>query len=117
MQADGDKKIDLIKSRIFTIQKSSLKPASRLLTLEERTINMRMKALFKFSKIFSQCIKYVNSNDRLEVGTISNSHYNCKSFVITSVINQIVDIQLRTIPSGNTTSVAVNRRKAFEYFD
>ena len=117
IQANGGKKIIESKSKTFSIAKADLKATSLLESIDEKTINLRLKALFKFSKAFSRCTKYINSNDRNVVGSISYSHFNCKSFVIASVINQIVDLQLRTIENGPTTEIRVNRRKAFEYFD
>jgi len=45
---------------MFNIAKSDLKDSSPLKALDEKVINLRLKALLKFGKSFSQCIKYVN---------------------------------------------------------
>ena len=76
---------------------------------------MRSALLVKFSKAFSQALKYVTIDDREVVGSISHNHYKSKGLCVATAINQIVDRQLSSIPNGETPELNVNRRKAMEY--
>lgn len=100
---------------MFPFDKSTLKPTSTLTKIEEKAIQLRYSMLFVFSKAFANAVKYVSVEDKNEVGTISYNHFNCKSLVVSTVINQIVDKQLSSIPTGSTAGVKCNRRKAFEF--
>ena len=73
--------------------------------------------LFSFSKSFSQAVKYISPEEKNEEGTFSHRHFQSKHLVVSTVINQIVDKQLSSIPNGDTCSVKCNRRKAFEFHD
>ena len=92
-----------------------LKPESSLKEVEQRTIDMRLSLLVKFSKVFSRALKYVTVEDRQVDGTLSSYHYKNKNMVVITAINQIVDRQLEAIPDGSTPEVSVNRRKAMEF--
>ena len=52
---------------------------------------MRSALLVKFSKAFSQALKYVTIEDRELEGSISNYHYKSKGMCVATAINQIVD--------------------------
>ena len=108
-------KVEDCKAGMFHIAKSDLKQGSRLETVDEKAINLRMAALFKFSKAFSRCVKYVSVDERDVKGTISQKHFTCKALAVATVINQIVDGQLSSLPNGDTPEIRVNRRKAFEF--
>lgn len=84
-------KIQDCKSASFPFEKSSLKPGSPLEMIDEKVVQMRNRMLFKFSKAFSRCVKYISSEERNDVGTISQLHFQSKNMVIAGVINQIVD--------------------------
>lgn len=100
---------------MFPFEKTSLKPESFLMPIDENAIQMRQIMLFNFSQAFSRAVKYISVEERSEVGTFSFNHYKNKGLVVTTVINQIVDKQLSQIPNGDTCSVSCNRRKAFEF--
>ena len=51
--------------------------------------------LFSFSKAFSSAIKFVIPEEKNEEGTFSHKHFQNKNLVVASVINEIVDKQLR----------------------
>jgi len=107
---------DCLESMFF-VEKQDLSQSSTLLTVDERAIQMRNEMLFKFSKAFSQAVKYVSFEDRSTVGSISYYHFKSKNLVVSSVINKIVDKELQSIPNGDTPQISCNRRKAFEFFD
>jgi len=76
---------------MFPFESSSLKPGSPLEKIDVKVVQMRNTMLFKFSKAFSRAVKYISSEDRTEVGTISYLHFQSKGLVVSAVINQIVD--------------------------
>lgn len=76
---------------------------------------MRSELLLKFNKSFKNMIKYVNISQRNQAGSLSNMHYMCKSIALTSVINSMVDKQLKAIPEGGKPEINVNRRKAMQF--
>ena len=84
-------------------------------SMDLNAIELRSSLLLKFSKAFSQALKYVTISDREVEGTISYLHYKSKNMCVASSINQIVDRQLSSIPNGSTPEINVNRRKAMEY--
>ena len=62
--------------------------------VEEKAIQMRNMMLFKFSKIYSEAVKFISVDERNVKGTISCNHFAGKSYVVASVINAIVDRSL-----------------------
>ena len=80
---------------MFHFDKSSLKPESALITVDEKAIQLRFAMLFSFSKAFSSAIKFVSPEEKNEEGTFSNKHFQSKHLVVASVINEIVDKQLK----------------------
>lgn len=80
-------KIEDCKAGMFVYTKSDQKTQSRLDGIEEIVIQMRMTALFKFSKAFSRCVKYVSVAERDVKGSISHKHFRCKNLTVSTVIN------------------------------
>jgi hypothetical protein len=73
------------------VNKETLRPESSLQKYDQKAIDMRSALLVKFSKAFSQALKYVTIEDRELEGSISNYHYKSKGMCVATAINQIVD--------------------------
>jgi len=92
-------------------QESSLKE------IDLELIQLRKELLLKFNKAFSAMINYVNVQQRNVPGTLSNIHYERRSFSLASVINKMIDTQLNQISEGDRPEIQVNRRKAMAFAD
>ena len=102
---------------MFHVDKNELKAESSLANIEAAALQMRLSLLVNYSKAFNAAVKFISAEERNEPGTISFHHFNTKKMCCATVINQIVDKQLESIPSGNSVEIAINRRKAFEFMD
>ena len=111
------KDINNLSVRNFEITKDLFRKESSLQTYELAAIVMRTDLLLKFNKSFKNMIKYVNISQRKQVGSLSNMHYMCKSIALTSVINSMVDKQLKAIQEGGKPEINVSRRKAMQFQD
>lgn len=103
------------KVAMFKMRKSDLKDSSKLWDYDPETIQLRQAMIFNFNKAFHSAIKFVNSEDRNTEGCISYYHFNNKNMIVPSVVNDIVDKQLKSISSGGMARVNINRRKAFVF--
>ena len=81
------KSIDQCESVMFHFEKSSLKPESSLMPIEEKAIQLRHTMLFSFSKAFCSAVKYISPEEKNEEGSFSHKHFLSKNLVVATVIN------------------------------
>lgn len=60
---------------MFQFDKSTLKPESSLMPVEEKAIQLRYTMLFSFSKAFSSAVKYISPDEKNEEGTFTHKHF------------------------------------------
>lgn len=85
--------------------------------IDVKAIQKRAELLFLFNKMYFECIKLINPSERKIEDTLSNMHYKLRLLALPSVINRMVDRELKNIPEGGKPEINVNRRKAMQFAD
>ena len=99
------------------MSKSQFREDSLLQKVDQEVIDMRHMLLLKFNIAFKWVIKFINVAERNNQGSLSYLHFKSRYLSAPSVINQIIDKQLNSIPDGGKAEVNVNRQKAQIFHD
>ena len=108
-----------LKDLKFKEFNTEFKLSSAYAHIPVETTKLRAELLFKFSKTFLECREWIQSSSQngSKEGTLNNNLMKCKSLVLGSIKNQLLDNLINKIPTGNSPEVRVSRRKAMEFAD
>lgn len=108
-----------LKDLKFKEFNTEFKLSSAYAHIPVETTKLRAELLFKFSKTFLECREWIQSSSQngSKEGTLDNNLMKCKSLVLGSIKNQLLDNLINKIPTGNSPEVRVSRRKAMEFAD